>query len=397
MAKIEVILGDNGQGKTRHLLNYFSENIRKKHFAIISNSIINPFPFVKNNNPHYYRLRSRKGLREELLPRSINDYFVSLIRDNSLRGLLNICKMIGYSDEIVVRREALYRIRKVDEKYHPYISHELLFSPSGRERHKHISSFRKPLTNGIVEKYGHYIEMSRDFRLGYNDHKGPTQSLFDHLEMDDEIRGNLGMHFYRPLFENRVYVRKENEFFLLECASSGELYLLSSGLFLNKFLEDNQTKLPKVILIDEPENSLHPKWQKKYIEYLIGFMGYNDKTKVIIATHSPFITMDTDFYSTEISLFHIENGFLHKADHKNKNNNIEQVYYELFGVLTPKNRYLSDYCSNLVRGVAERKVGYEVAHSDISAKRNVAFDDRQREFLNDVLKLLAKVHGDLNG
>lgn len=50
MAKIDVILGDNGQGKTRHLLNYFSENIERKHFAIISNSIINPFPLLKKIN-----------------------------------------------------------------------------------------------------------------------------------------------------------------------------------------------------------------------------------------------------------------------------------------------------------------------------------------------------------
>lgn len=253
------------------------------------------------------------------------------------------------------------------------------------------------MTNGIVKEYGDYLGQSRDFRLEYNDHNGLTQSLFDHLEMESEVRDNLGMPFYRPLFENRVYIKKRYDFFPLESASSGELYLLTCGLFLNKFLEDNDTNLPKVILIDEPENSLHPKWQKKYIEYLIGFMGYNDKTKVIIATHSPFITMETGFYSSEISLFHIEDGILYKTDHKNKNNNIEQVYYELFGVLTPKNRYLSDYCSKLVRDVAERKENYEVAKSDITAKRNVAFDEKQRAFLNDVLALLEKVHGDLDG
>lgn len=397
MAKIEVILGDNGQGKTRHLLNYFSENIKRKHFAIISNSIINPFPILKINNPNYYRLRSRKEIREEYLSRSINDYFVSLIKDNSLRGLLRLCKMIGYSDEIVIRREPLYEIRKIDENFYPYNSHELFFTPFGRDRHKHLSDFSRPVTNGIVEEYGHYIGMSRDFRLEYNDNNVLAQSLFDHLKMEEEIRKTLGMSFFRPLFQNRVYVRKRYGYFPLESASSGELYLLSCGLFLNKFLEDHQTNLPKVILIDEPENSLHPKWQKKYIEFLIGFMGYNDNTKVIIATHSPFITMETDFYSSEISLFNIEDGNLYLADHKNKNNNIEQVYYELFGVLTPKNRYLSDYCSKLVRDVAESKVMYDVAKSDISAKRNVAFDEKQRAFLNDVLALLEKVHGDLNG
>lgn len=394
MATINVILGDNGQGKTRYLLNFFNENFKDNHFAILSNSLINPFPRVEENSPHYYRLRSRNGFNSDFLSRSISDYFVNLIRNNSLRRLLSICKMIGYSDDIVVRREPLYGITRTNENYNPY---ELIYSAYGKNRYKSTTSFKRPITNGMVKEYGNYLGMSRDFHLGYNDYENMSQSLNDHLSQEDELKANLGIGSFRPLFENRVFVRKSGDFFPIEHASSGELYMLSSGLFLNKFLDDREIKLPKVILIDEPENSLHPKWQRKYIEFLVSFMDYNDKTKVIIATHSPFITMETNFLSSEVSLFHIEDGVIYKANHKNKNNNIEQVYYELFGVLTPKNRYLSDYCSKLVRDVAEGKEYYSDAYEKISAMKKAAFDNKQSIFLADVLKLLSKVHGDLNG
>jgi len=43
-----------------------------------------------------------------------------------------------------------------------------------------------------------------------------------------------------------------------------------------------------IILIDEPETSLHPKWQRKYIEFLLDVFEGLD-IQFIIATHSPYI------------------------------------------------------------------------------------------------------------
>lgn len=43
-----------------------------------------------------------------------------------------------------------------------------------------------------------------------------------------------------------------------------------------------------MILIDEPELSLHVAWQKKFIDDLFNIIK-NKKINVIIATHSPYI------------------------------------------------------------------------------------------------------------
>lgn len=67
--------------------------------------------------------------------------------------------------------------------------------------------------------------------------------------------------------------------------STGEKQIIYRVGHLLKELENLDGSL---ILIDEPETSLHPKWQKKYVQFLMDvFMGLD--IQFVIATHSPYI------------------------------------------------------------------------------------------------------------
>lgn len=74
-----------------------------------------------------------------------------------------------------------------------------------------------------------------------------------------------------------------NERFLIDELSSGEKTLISEILFL--YLSDIKDK---VILIDEPELSLHPTWQGKILKLYENY-AKNNNCQIIIATHSPLI------------------------------------------------------------------------------------------------------------
>jgi predicted ATP-binding protein involved in virulence len=166
---------------------------------------------------------------------------------------------------------------------------------------------------------------------------------------------------------------------------------LALGLFIKNFLgSDNSLDFPKTILIDEPENSLHPKWQREYIGFLQGFIGYKENVDVIIATHSPLIAMDNYNYAKRIDLMEVIDGNLYPIQHNSQHNNIEQIYYELFKLLTPKNRFLSDYCNNLLKDFAERKVSYDAAYKALQSMSLASFDSQQKKFLKDVIVLLKK-------
>ncbi|WP_027378244.1 AAA family ATPase [Chryseobacterium daeguense] len=82
----------------------------------------------------------------------------------------------------------------------------------------------------------------------------------------------------------------------LEKLSSGNLYLIQRmlGLLsqmysvykLNNLALEDMLKTPGVLLIDEAENHLHPKWQKTFLNSILEIFP---NLQIIATTHSPFI------------------------------------------------------------------------------------------------------------
>lgn len=67
-------------------------------------------------------------------------------------------------------------------------------------------------------------------------------------------------------------------------ASSGQQQMLCSVIGLASALKDQS-----LVLIDEPELSLHPRWQQQYLQNLKYTLEPFDSCHVLIATHSPLI------------------------------------------------------------------------------------------------------------
>ncbi|GGZ64531.1 AAA family ATPase [Mesonia mobilis] len=84
-----------------------------------------------------------------------------------------------------------------------------------------------------------------------------------------------------------VFSEGEKEMTINEL-SSGEKQIVFRGSFL---LKDKESSKGALILIDEPEISLHPTWQLKILTYFKKlFTNETEQTsQIIIATHSPFI------------------------------------------------------------------------------------------------------------
>ena len=75
----------------------------------------------------------------------------------------------------------------------------------------------------------------------------------------------------------------------IENLSSGEKQIVFRGGFL---LQNQKTSEGAVILVDEPELSLHPKWQIEILSFLKKLFTNSEgqqTSQLIVATHSPFI------------------------------------------------------------------------------------------------------------
>ncbi|WP_404365824.1 AAA family ATPase [Sphingomonas sp. MMS24-J45] len=95
-----------------------------------------------------------------------------------------------------------------------------------------------------------------------------------------------------------VEVEQENGLITdLKRASSGQISIATALLSLASEIQDGS-----LVLIDEPELSLHPDWQIKYIDLLLDtFRGYKG-CHFLIATHSPLVISELPRHATLVAL-----------------------------------------------------------------------------------------------
>lgn len=115
----------------------------------------------------------------------------------------------------------------------------------------------------------------------------PYEELFEKINLFVSLLNEKMLAFKR--------IKISDEFGFYFISDTGEkisLSDLSSG-------EQNQiviyfdlifkSKRNSIIMIDEPEISLHVAWQKEFLESMVRIQKLNDFSKIIIATHSPQI------------------------------------------------------------------------------------------------------------
>ena len=90
----------------------------------------------------------------------------------------------------------------------------------------------------------------------------------------------------------KTIARDSNEIFFHQYGETISPYMLSSGekqmlvILLTALVQENR---PGVMLMDEPEISLHIEWQQRLITLV---RTLNPNTQIILCTHSPAIIMD---------------------------------------------------------------------------------------------------------
>jgi predicted ATP-dependent endonuclease of OLD family len=118
-------------------------------------------------------------------------------------------------------------------------------------------------------------------------------SLFDILEIDAKMVGLKPEGEKLPIFKNSA-----GKIFDINHLSSGEKQLFVRALALRMLNANNS-----VILIDEPEISMHPRWQQRIVNV---YQKIGNNNQLIIATHSPHVVASVPKES--VKLLKRENG-----------------------------------------------------------------------------------------
>ena len=166
-------------------------------------------------------------------------------------------------------------------------------------------------------------------------------------------------------------------------ASSGELALITSIVYLSTVITDRT-----VILIDEPENSLHPKWQKEYAKIILDIF-YLFQPKIIIATHSPLVVNGAELFIPDPKVYKAE-GFSFEIQHKEPLN-LEELLFRFFDINTPQNRFLSDRIVRFLNLLSNEKITFKDFENEIRRIELNSYDPKQIDVLDSVVKLAYEI------
>jgi len=166
----------------------------------------------------------------------------------------------------------------------------------------------------------------------------------------------------------------------LKRASSGEQCLLVMMLGIAGHITDDS-----IILIDEPEISLHPRWQEEFIIMLTKAFSSYSGCQFIIATHSPQIISNLPSkgcYITSLSKNH-----LYKAkDFSNRSADYQLA--ELFDAPGIMNEYIARLAFNLLSKVKTAKLVTDDNWKELDQLQflleNVNSNDPINELVNSV-------------
>jgi len=362
---INILIGENGSGKST-LLNDISKFHLGQNYNVIAiaNTIYDKF---NSRNPHFKILRSSLG--KTLARNTIVNAFKILANDDlkRLRNIANTLEYIGFDPVISFKLNGVnpdFRDKVIDSEL-PGEEKEILMYFLNRYVDRQFYEEKIVNINFNNEKF-------EDIKNSY------LLTMFLYEKQLKSLKLIRGID---------IYLNKNNQHIPLNKASSGELTLVTSLIYLTSVITENS-----VILIDEPENSLHPKWQIEYITR-INNLFYFYQPKIIVATHSPLIINGAEMNSQNLKIFKGTNGnFILELNEKI---NVEEIYQEYFDVTTPENRYLSENLIDKMNLLASKNIGLDEFSKEINNIQDNSYDEKQKKLLEEVLEMGKKIINDI--
>lgn len=357
---VSILIGENGSGKST-LLNKLSGFFlaHNENVVAIANSIHDKF---NRGHKNFHILSDRSGRRQS---RSTIKNALQNIDENSIQRLRNISRAldyVGFSPQIG------FRVDRLSSNYIEQVANIQLNQNDKSEIIYLLENvFRQSQVEPII-----WLEMES---FSFSEIRQSSLTALFKWETTLKKEGVIS--------RIEVFLKKNHKTISMLDASSGELSLITSIIYLSTVITPRT-----VILIDEPENSLHPKWQKEYARTLFDLF-YLYQPKIIIATHSPLVINGAELF-IENSKIYKAKGFTFEIQQKEPLN-VEELIFRFFDLSTPQNRFLSDHILRYLNLLANEKITLESFENEIEKIENKSYDDKQMKLLESIKVLAAEM------
>jgi len=248
--------------------------------------------YIKNNVQHkkefgtYFEPSECTISINKLISKNIDTILGDVIFqiENEHNFILYIYKFIL----IIIMSSSLNRNiqEKINEKYLQEIIKEFLNNNQSFGRYPSISD-NLASEQETVKKLINYInklkqlELKKNITERYSTFYINTNFLLKHFFILEDL----------PQLYDIDYIDKVKQISYNDI-SSGEKSILRIRFYIESIINKHQGS-NNIFLIDEPDNDMHPNWQKKLISYLTNvFKDSETNFHFIITTHSPFLLSD---------------------------------------------------------------------------------------------------------
>lgn len=328
-----VFIGENGTGKTTILREIYNlmdlENMQNSGNKIFleleenEKAILKKYPLEKNNN--------------------------IIMEEDILYDCIDIKKEVYDFEDIEkdkYKSKVIYLPTEV--KFNSLKSVDRTFRYKYKFRNEINENLISDLPSAIANKI--YVEMIMNEDLPARESKEKVckevNSVFESMDLDIEFVGLSKDENTVPIFRNI-----EGKEFDINGLSSGEKQLFLRALSL-KFLNVNNS----IILIDEPEISLHPRWQRKIVNV---YENIGENNQIIIATHSPHIIGNVKKEQLRVLKKDKEGIKVMNSDELDETygKTVESILMEVMGIINTRNEETAEKIEKLRDLVREDKYG----------------------------------------
>ncbi|WCL51019.1 ATP-binding protein [Leptospira sp. GIMC2001] len=383
-----ILIGNNGTGKSnilRDIIKFFvsikleldtdikSIGTPKKIFAL-TNTQSDKFPYdkfekfkkdpIKYNNSKYFYLGSKNSYgsnnRTYQLSRAI-DIIISNFKSIKLFEKLNeVFKFLELQPIIKIdfnftknTLENIGKLKELDlEDFYHYLDQNL--DEDIIDNQRILKNYRELFNyidriNEKLEKNQNKISLILNFSDKFIEKRLNIADMYVNLFAEYAVLHYLQERQILKKKTIKIYNSNNAEFDFKE-ASSGESNMLVQLLPLCALLQDDS-----LIIIDEPEVSLHPLWQSKYLELLNKILIDSNGCHVFIATHSHLLLADIPIENSEVIILRKDKNELRskKIDYSTFGWSAENILLEVFKMPTTRNFYTAELVSRALEILAE--------------------------------------------
>lgn len=280
--------------------------------------------------------------------------------DRQRQNLSSILDFIGYDHTITLNYSIVLRSKKNGSVY----DHVLQHVQKDKEYSKLTSEQR---SNKVRELYDFY--KNKEFA------KQPTCNYDididqNSLAANEDLNYIYKLKQYDLVQAASVVFYKKGTQIASEEMSSGEFAMLSMVLSISAASSDSHT----LILIDEPELSLHPNWQMTIIDNLDRALK-DQVCHLLIATHSHMLVSDLPMNRSSVSQWKKDDDGNLIANRIGENTygwSAEEVLLKVFKTATDRNRYFGERIAKLLEQMGNDTISKEAVADELNELQEIS-------------------------